>query len=83
MTPTNPFEIQKQKIQQQYPSLLQNHFPGLDVSIFYDGESSSEIIAQVIQEKDIRYVFSCIGMKRQEERLIEIFSYLPSHQRVV
>jgi N-acetylglucosaminyldiphosphoundecaprenol N-acetyl-beta-D-mannosaminyltransferase len=42
-----------------------------------------EKIAQQIIDEDIRYVFSCIGMKAQEQRLIEIFAHIPDSQKVV
>jgi len=40
-------------------------------------------MAQMIQKEGIDFVFSCIGMKNQEKRLIEVFSYLKEEQKVV
>ena len=81
--PTNPFEIRKKEIQSRLPVLFREVFPELKVEIMFDNEKSPEEIARIIVEKDIRYVFSCIGMKYQEERLVEIFAYLPLTTKVV
>ena len=51
--------------------------------VVFDGEKSPSELAGLIQAESISYVFSCIGMKTQEQRLIEIFSYLPESQSVV
>ena len=82
-TPTNPFEIVKMRIQSDLPQLLKTRFPDLNITLIFDGEKTPEEIAELITGSNISYVFSCIGMKTQEKRLIEIFSYLPLEQRVV
>ncbi len=82
-TPQNDFEIIKQSTQENLPSLFARKFPSLSVHIVFDGEKTSEDIAQLIQEENISYVFSCIGMQKQEERLVEIFAFLPETQKVV
>lgn len=82
-TPKNMFEIRKKEIQSQLPELFALRFPELSLYICFDGESSPEAIAQIIQEENISYVFSCIGMKTQEQRLIEIWNYLPDDTSVV
>ncbi len=82
-TPTNPFEIEKMRIQSDLPSLLRTRFPSLDITLIFDWEKTPEQIAELIIENNISYVFSCIGMKIQEQRLIEIFAHLPSEQRVI
>lgn len=51
--------------------------------VLFAGEMAADGIAHYIELHDIRYVFSCIGMKAQEKVLVEIFSYLPKTQKVV
>jgi hypothetical protein len=82
-TPENPFEVRKKEIQSQLSGLFTEKFPNLGVTVFFDGEESPAEIAEFVIAQDIRYVFSCIGMKEQEKRLIEIFAHLPDSQRVV
>lgn len=82
-TPQNDFEIIKKSTQENLPSLFAEKFPNLSVHIVFDGEGCPEDIAQVIQQENISYVFSCIGMQKQEERLLEIFDFLPETQKVV
>lgn len=82
-TPKNDFEIKKMWVQWSFPELFQKYFPHLQINILFDGEQSPEVIAEMIKNEGITYVFSCIGMKTQEQRLIEIFSYLPLGQEVV
>ncbi len=82
-TPENDFEIRKKEIQSQWWELFQEKFPGLEISIVCDGERTPEELANLIQKENISYVFSCIGMKTQEQRLIEIFSCLPDSEKVV
>ncbi len=83
MTPENPFEVEKQKIQATLLDRLKSTFPWLDIHLFFDGEKSPEELAKYIEENNIAYVFSCLGMKKQEQRLLEIFSFLPETQKVV
>ena len=82
-TPKNDFEIRKKEIQSQWWELFQEKFPGLKISIVCDGEKSPEELASLIQKENISYIFSCIGMKTQEQRLVEIFSYLHDSQKAV
>jgi N-acetylglucosaminyldiphosphoundecaprenol N-acetyl-beta-D-mannosaminyltransferase len=82
-TPTNSFEREKMQIQSDLPRLLQERFPSLAVTLLFDGEKDPAEIAEIIKIQDISYVFSCIGMKKQEQRLVEIWSHLPEEQRVV
>lgn len=83
ITPENPFEIEKQKIQATLGDRLKSTFPWLDIHLFFDGEKSPEELAKYIEENNIVYVFSCLGMKKQELRLLEIFLFLPETQKVV
>ncbi len=82
-TPTNAFEIEKMRIQSDLPSLLRTRFPNLSITLIFDWEKTPDQIAELITASSISYVFSCIGMKTQEQRLIEIFAHLPLEQRVV
>ncbi len=82
-TPQNEFEIEKKKIQEKIIPLFHEKLPWVDVIVVFDGEKSPSELAGLIQAESISYAFSCIGMKTQEQRLIEIFSYLPESQSVV
>jgi hypothetical protein len=81
--PENPFEIEKMQIQAVLPELFTSKFPDLQVKVLFDGEKSPEEIADIIQRENISYVFSCIGMKTQEKRLLEIFKYIPDDFPIV
>lgn len=81
--PQNPFEIRKMEIQSNFLELLREKFPELHVTLVFDGESTSSDLAKIIEAESIFAVFSCIGMKAQEARLIEIFSHLSEGQRVI
>jgi N-acetylglucosaminyldiphosphoundecaprenol N-acetyl-beta-D-mannosaminyltransferase len=82
-TPTNPFEVGKMRIQSDLPNLFKTRFPSLDVTLVFDWEKTPIEIAELIMANNITYVFSCIGMKTQEQRLIDIWSHLSVDQRVV
>lgn len=73
----NSFGKKKMEIQSKFQELFQQKFPGLEIITFFDTENSVEEIAQIIQKENISYVFSCIGMKTQEQRLLEIFAHIP------
>lgn len=81
--PQSPFEVKKMQVQQHLALLFYEKFPNLKVEVVFDGEMSNEKVAEKIIEKDIRFVFSCIGMKLQEKRLVEIFSFIPESTKVV
>ncbi|MFZ2255300.1 MAG: WecB/TagA/CpsF family glycosyltransferase [Patescibacteria group bacterium] len=49
----------------------------------FDGEKTPSELALLIQKESIAYVFSCIGMKTQEQRLIEIFASIPEDFPIV
>jgi UDP-N-acetyl-D-mannosaminuronic acid transferase (WecB/TagA/CpsF family) len=74
--------MEKMQIQSDLPRLLQERFPTLAVTLLFDGEKPPTEIAEIIKTQDISYVFSCIGMKKQEQRLVEIFAHLPEEQGV-
>jgi N-acetylglucosaminyldiphosphoundecaprenol N-acetyl-beta-D-mannosaminyltransferase len=81
--PENDFEKKKMIIQEKLSELFAVRFPDLQIDITFDGEKAPEELAKLIEQENISYVFSCIGMKTQEERLIEIFSHLPETTKVV
>jgi hypothetical protein len=75
--------VKKKEIQSQLPNLIIKRFPDLSATIIFDRDYPPEKIAELIVEKNISYVFSCIGMKEQEKRLLEIFAHLRESERVV
>lgn len=81
--PKNEFEIRKKSIQDHLSELIHLHYPSLHCTLVFDGDETSEALAKLIKKENISYIFSCIGMKKQEERLIEIFSFLSPDQKVV
>ncbi len=81
--PKNDLERKKAEVQKNLKHILEEKYPGITVLVVFDGEVSPEDIAQIIREQGIDFVFSCIGMKNQEKRLIEVFSYLSDSQKVV
>ena len=81
--PQNTFEVRKKQIQERLPELFREQFPSLTIEILFDGEEYPETIAQMIEHQHISYVFSCIGMKTQEQRLLEIFAHIPDDYPVV
>lgn len=81
--PENEFEKKKMEIQSRLPELFRERFPYLSIHIVFDGEKTPLELAEIIQNQNISYIFSCIGMKTQEKRLIEIFDVLPENQKVV
>lgn len=81
--PKNDFEKKKMEVQEKLSELFAMRFPNLQIDIAFDGEKTPEELAKLIEKENIAYVFSCIGMKEQEQRLLEIWSYLPETMRVV
>jgi UDP-N-acetyl-D-mannosaminuronic acid transferase (WecB/TagA/CpsF family) len=81
--PQNPFEVEKKLVQSRLRELFRERYPDLDITVVFDGGQSPEQLAELIQEQDISYVFSCIGMRKQEQRLIEIWTRLPQDFPVV
>ncbi len=79
----NEFEERKMETQWRFRELFQEKFPRLTVEVLFDWEKSPVEIAEFIQKEHISYVFSCIGMKTQEERLLEIFAHVPEDFPVV
>lgn len=51
--------------------------------MIFEGEKNPDEIADFITKNDIRYVFSTLGMKRQEAILVQIFEKIPKNHPVV
>ena len=81
--PKNDFERKKAEIQKNLGEILVQKYPNNEFFVLFDGEQNPEQIAEIIQQEKIDFVFSCIGMKIQEQRLCEIFEYLPTDFPVV
>ncbi len=79
----NEFEERKMETQWRFRELFQEKFPRLTVEVLFDWEKSPVEIAEFIQKENISYAFSCIGMKIQEQRLVEIFAHIPEDFPVV
>lgn len=77
------FDKKKLNVQQNLKSLLEEKYPGITVQVIFSGDMASDGIAHLIELQGISYVFSCLGMKKQESALIDIWSYLPATQEVV
>ncbi len=81
--PENPFEVEKKAVQSRLRELFRERYPDLDITVVFDGGQTPEELAELIQEQGISYVFSCIGMRKQEQRLIEIWAHLSQDFPVV
>jgi hypothetical protein len=55
----------------------------LKFTVIFDKDHSPQEIAKLIEQENISYVFSCLGMKKQEERLVQIWDFLPEITPVV
>lgn len=77
--PKNDFEIKKSEIQKNMAKILEEKFVWNEIFVVFDGEKTPEEIAKIIQKNNINFVFSCIGMKKQEEILVKIFDFLPNN----
>ena len=79
----NSFEKKKKEMQSQLLDRIKSKYPDTQITLFFDGEMSPDAIAHFIEINNIAYVLSCIGMQKQESRLVEIFAYLPDTLGVV
>ena len=77
------FDKKKLNIQKNLKTLLEEKYPGVSVQVIFVWDMKSDGIAHLIELQKISYVFSCLGMKKQESALIDIWSYLPATQEVV
>lgn len=77
------FDQKKSTVQQNLKWLLEEKYPGITVQVMFAWDMASDGIAHLIELQHISYVFSCLGMKTQEQALIDIWYYLPAWQPVV
>lgn len=77
------FDQKKSTVQQNLKWLLEEKYPGITVQVIFAWDMASDGIAHLIELQHISYVFSCLGMKTQEQALIDIWHYLPLSQPVV
>ena len=77
------FDTRKSKIQKQAKTFLEEKYPHTMIHSIFEWDMTPDAIAHYIELQDIRYVFSTLGMKSQEQILVDIWSYLPISQRVV
>jgi len=77
------FDQKKSTVQQNLKWLLEEKYPGIIVQVIFSWDMASDGIAHLIELQHISYVFSCLGMKTQEQALIDIWIYLPASQPVV
>ncbi len=81
--PRNEFEQKKSQVQKNLKNILEEKYPNVTVHVIFDGEMWPDAIAHYIELHKIEFVFSCLGMKTQESRLLDIFSYLPDDFPIV
>lgn len=77
------FDKKKLSIQQNMKSLLEEKYLGITVQVIFAWDMASDGIAHLIELQKISYVFSCLGMKKQESLLVQIWDFLPENTRVV
>lgn len=77
------FEKKKADIQKNMKELLEEKYPGINVHVILDGDMTPDGIAYHMELEHISYVFSCLGMQKQEQALVDIWSYLSSQDGVV
>ncbi len=77
------FDMRKIELQKDMKSLLEEKYRWVTIHIIFEGDMSPDGIAHYIELQQIRYVFSTLGMKSQEQILVEVFSYISSHTKVV
>lgn len=77
------FDLKKSTVQENLKQLLEEKYPGITVQVIFTWDMASDGIAHLIELQHISYVFSCLGMKTQEQALIDIWHYLPTSQSVV
>ena len=81
--PKNEFEKKKAEVQKNLKSIIESKYPNTEIYVIFAWEMGSDGIAHFVELHGIEYIFSCVGMKSQEQLLIDIFSYLPDTQKVV
>lgn len=77
------FDERKQQVQNHMKELLEDKYPGITVHLRYDGEISAAELAIYCRDYSISYVFSCLGMKRQEQILVDTWEQLSSEAQIL
>lgn len=77
------FDERKKDIQSNMKKLLENRFPGIVVHIQFDGDISIAELAVYCRDYGISYVFSCLGMKRQEQMLVGIWEQIGANTQIL
>jgi len=68
----NPTDLKKVESQKVFPSLLKKTFPKLDFDYFIYEDSKKEDIINKISSSKSKILFSTLGMKKQEQSIVEI-----------
>ena len=76
----NPNDALKEASQKVFISKLQEFFPWLKVNYYIWQPQESEKIIQDITRGEAVYLFSTLGMKKQEENIIKILGRCPNIQ---
>lgn len=70
----NPTDLKKVESQKVFSSILKQKFPNLNFDYFvYEFDKKEEIIEK-IKKSSSKIVFSTLGMKRQEQSVVEVMS---------
>lgn len=70
----NPTDIPKVESQKIFPELLSKHFPSLQFDYYIYNPEKKDTIISTIQNSDAEYLFSTLGMKKQEASVIEVMN---------
>lgn len=81
--PKNDLEVKKAEVQKDLKNIIESKYPWTEIFVVFAWEKNPEEIATLIKTENIDYVFSCVGMKAQEQLLIEIWAHIPESQKVV
>lgn len=77
------FDERKKEIQNNIKRLLEDRFPGIIVHVQYDGDISIAELAVYCRDYGISYVFSCLGMKKQEQMLVGIWEQIGTNAQIL
>lgn len=77
------FDSKKTSLQKNLKWILEEKYPGITVQVIFQWDMASDGMAHFIELQHISYIFSCLGMKTQEEILIDIWKYISDSQEVV
>lgn len=68
----NPNDLNKVKSQKLFPKLISKKFPKLNFNYYIYNSNKKEQIINKIKTSNSKILFSTLGMKKQEESIIEI-----------